>query len=253
MLPRSGGEVRGSANDMQGRPRATDRRSVRFRHPLANHGGRCPRVHAPQHRPARPFLSSPVPFSSSDILQRMVNAVEKVRQRLLRASAALKTADIPYAVVGGNAVAAWDATVDEAAVRNTQDVDVLIRREDFGRARLALESAGFTYRRAAGLDIFLDQPGDSPRQGVHLIFANEIVKPGEPAANPDVAQSIEMGAFRVLNLESLAQIKLTAFRDKDRTHLRDLITVGLIDQSWPAKFPTPLATRLQSLLDTPDG
>ena len=38
-------------------------------------------------------------------LDRMVRAVEKVRERLLRATAALENAAVPYAVVGGNAVA----------------------------------------------------------------------------------------------------------------------------------------------------
>ncbi len=47
----------------------------------------------------------------------MVNAVERVRDRMLRAAAALEKAKIPYAVVGGNAVAAWVSRVDEAAVR----------------------------------------------------------------------------------------------------------------------------------------
>lgn len=53
------------------------------------------------------------------ILDRMVNAVERVRQRLQRASNVLDAAGIPYAVIGGNAVAAWVARVDESAVRNT--------------------------------------------------------------------------------------------------------------------------------------
>jgi hypothetical protein len=47
-------------------------------------------------------------------------------------------------------------------------------------------------------------------------------------------------------------MKPTSFRDKDRTHLRDLISVGLIDESWLIKLPDELAARLQSLLDTPD-
>lgn len=33
-------------------------------------------------------------------------------------------------MAGGNAVAAWVARVDRAAVRNTQDVDLLVRRKD---------------------------------------------------------------------------------------------------------------------------
>lgn len=49
------------------------------------------------------------------ILDRMERAVAKVRERLLRATSALNAAGIPYAVVGGNAVASWVATVDEGA------------------------------------------------------------------------------------------------------------------------------------------
>ena len=70
-------------------------------------------------------------------LERMVRAVEKVRDRLLRAAKVLEDAKIPYSVVGGNAVAAWVARVDEAAVRNTQDVDIILRREDLARVELA--------------------------------------------------------------------------------------------------------------------
>jgi hypothetical protein len=47
--------------------------------------------------------------------------------------------------------------------------------------------------------------------------------------------------------------KLTAFRRKDQVHLLDLIGVGLVDDSWPARYPPELAARLQSLLDNPEG
>jgi len=42
---------------------------------------------------------------SWDILDRMERAVAKVRDRLLRATTALNKAGIPYAVIGGHAVA----------------------------------------------------------------------------------------------------------------------------------------------------
>ncbi len=48
-------------------------------------------------------------------------------------------------------------------------------------------------------------------------------------------------------------MKLTSFRDKDRTHLRDMIDVGLINATWPARFSKTLAARLQELLDNPEG
>ena len=46
---------------------------------------------------------------------------------------------------------------------------------------------------------------------------------------------------------------LTAWRDKDRTHLRDLVAVGLINATWPARLPPPLGDRLQQLFDDPNG
>jgi hypothetical protein len=187
------------------------------------------------------------------LLERMVRAVEKVRERLRRATAALESAGVLYAVAGGNAVAAWVATVDESAVRNTQDVDIIIHRADLPAAKAALETAGFVYRHSAGLDMFLDGPRAKARDAVHVIFAMEKVRPEYVEPAPDVQDQVTNQDIRVLSLESIVRMKLTSFRDKDRTHLRDLIDVGLIDASWCAKLPPELAARLQHLLDTPEG
>jgi hypothetical protein len=189
------------------------------------------------------------PFS----LDRMVNAVERVRDRLLRSTKALADAGVPYAVAGGNAVAAWVSRVDTSAVRNTQDVDILIRRADLDRVKAALESAGFVYRHVAGIDVFLDGPHAKPRDGVHIVFANERVRPHEPAANPDVDEAEQDAQFRVLSLQALVRIKLTAFHDKDRTHIRDMIEVGLIDATWLDRLAPELAARLKQILDDPNG
>src|SRR5208283_2242070 len=78
-----------------------------------------------------------------EILDRMERAVARVRERLLRATSALNQSRVPYAVVGGNAVASWVATVDEGAVRNTRDVDILVRRSDLPAITAVLEQAGF--------------------------------------------------------------------------------------------------------------
>lgn len=182
-----------------------------------------------------------------------MNAVEKVRQRLHKAAAVLRAAKVPFAVVGGNAVALWVSRVDESAVRTTRDVDVLLRRSNFDAARAALESAGFVYRHAAGIDVFLDSAQARPHDAIHIIYANEKVRPDEPIANPDVNDSEDAGDYPVIGLEALVRIKLTANRDKDRTHLRDMIGVSLIDGSWLPRFPPILADRLRHLLDTPLG
>src|SRR6202020_2296039 len=88
--------------------------------------------------------------------ERMIRAVEKVRERLRRAAAALEAAGVPYAVAGGNAVAGGVSRVDEAAVRNTQDVDILLRRADLPAAIQAMTGAGFVHRHAGSLEMFLD-------------------------------------------------------------------------------------------------
>jgi len=185
--------------------------------------------------------------------ERMIRAVEKVRERLMRAVSVLESAGIPYAVAGGNAVAAWVSRVDEAAVRNTQDVDILIRREDLPAAVAAMSQAGFVHRHSSGMDMFLDGPGAKARDAVHLVFAAEKVRPNYLAPAPDVVEGETTARFRILSLEALVRMKLTSFRDKDRTHLRDLIEVGLIDAGWPSRFSPELGSRLQGILDNPEG
>jgi hypothetical protein len=182
----------------------------------------------------------------------MVLAVERVRDRLTRACSALEAAGIPYAVAGGNAVAAWVATVDAAAVRNTQDVDLLLRRDDFSRAVGVLQGAGFIHRHVSGIDMFLDGPDAKARDAVHIVLAGEKVRPDYPASAPDVSQAERPGQFFVLSLEAIVRMKLTSYRRKDQVHLQDLLEVGLIDQSWVARFEPELAHRLQELIDSPD-
>ena len=194
-----------------------------------------------------------VHFVSELAFERMVTAVEKVRDRLRRATGALEQAGIPYAVVGGNAVAAWVGEVDEAAVRNTQYVDILLRRADLDQAKTALAAAGFVYRHSAGIDMFLDGPAAKARDAVHILFAGEKVRQTDLAAAPDVAELKASGTFKAVGLEALLRMKLTANRRKDQVHIQDLIAVGLVDATWLERFPPELRERLQSILDTPDG
>jgi hypothetical protein len=187
------------------------------------------------------------------LLDRMVNAVEKVRERLRRSTQALEAAGVPYAVIGGNAVAAWVSTVDPGAARNTVDVDLMVRREDFPAVKTALEGAGFVHYDLLDVPMFLDGPEGRPRDAVHLLFAGEKVKATYEVAAPDLSESARNEEFTIVKLPALVRMKLTSFRDKDRTHLRDCIEVGLVDRSWLTTLPPTLAERLQELLDNPDG
>jgi hypothetical protein len=188
-----------------------------------------------------------------DLLDRMVRAVEKVRERLRRAAAALEHDNIPYAVIGGNAVATWVARVDEAAVRNTQDVDILLQRGDLEPAKAALAKAGFVYQHVKGIDMFLDGPRAKARDAVHIIFAGEKVRSTDAVTAPAVTDSEATTDFRVVAFEALVRMKLTSFRRKDQVHLLDLIDVGLLDDSWLPRLPAELAARLRELLENPDG
>src|SRR5438477_7512010 len=163
---------------------------------------------------------------SWDILDRMEQAVAKVRERLLRATAALNQAGIPYAVVGGNAVASWVATVDEGAVRNTRDVDLLIRRSDLPAAGAAFEQAGFVRTDLLDVVMFRDGEEGKPSEAVHLLFSGEKTRPDHVLPAPEIETADDPGNFRVITLESLVLMKLMSNRDKDGMYLRDLIGVG---------------------------
>jgi hypothetical protein len=185
--------------------------------------------------------------------ERMVEAVEAVRERALRATAALRDTGIPYAVVGGNAVAAWVARVDRAAVRNTQDIDILVRRTDFDAVKQALESVGFIYAEVMGVDCFVDGPDGGPRDAVHLLYAGEKVRPEYAAPAADVSEVAQADEYDVLTLEALVRMKLNSFRRKDQMHLLDLLEVGLIDSTWLPSLLPEHADRLQQLIDDPQG
>lgn len=198
------------------------------------------------------WIAKCVPLTEEH-LDRMVLAVELVRQRLNRATQALDAAGVNYAIVGGNAVAAWVSTIDPAAARNTVDVDLLISRDQLDRVIAAMEGAGFVYSFTFGIHLFVDGPHGKAREGVHLLFADEPVKENDLLASPGLELTTTVSDKKVLDLESLVRMKLTSYRDKDRTHLRDMLEVSLIDATWLERLPEVLRPRLQQLLDDPDG
>lgn len=185
--------------------------------------------------------------------ERMCRAVENVRERLLRSTGALDCASVPYAVIGAHAVALWVRSFDDGADRNTPNVDLLIRCADLPSADRALETVRFR-ETELGLPTatFVDGNEGTPRLSVRLWFVGErIGKSLEPL--PDFADAVRIESLSVWPLEVLVRVKLAAMRTIDNVHIRDLIGVGAIDDSWPAKYPEPLAEILRGMLATPGG
>jgi hypothetical protein len=70
---------------------------------------------------------------------------------------------------------------------------------------------------------------------------------------PDLDESERGAELQVVKLEALVRMYVTSWHCKDQMYLRDLIGVGLLDASWPARLPPPLGERLHLLLDDPNG
>lgn len=182
---------------------------------------------------------------------RMGRAVEKVNERLRKTVGVLEAAGVPYAVIGGHAVRAWVAQVDEAAMRTTRDVDILVRPADLPAMVSAMTAAGFHHRNTSGLDMFVEHPDASARDAVYVLLVGTVERGGEP--NPDIVPGVRTDDLQTVALETLVRMKLNAFRDKDRVHVRDMLSLGMIDASWLDRYPEPLRQRLQQLLDDPEG
>ncbi len=194
-----------------------------------------------------------IKYSGDELWERIERAVEKVKERLRRVTRALNAANIPYAIIGGNAVQHWVAQVDESVVRNTRDVDIILNESDLDRAILALEKEGFIYRRTAGVSMFLDGPEAKARDAIHVVFAGQKVRDEYPEPVPLIDDYELMADSRTLPFEKLVQMKLTSYRRKDQVHLLDMISIGLIDESWLEKLSPALKVRLEELLSDPEG
>ncbi len=188
-----------------------------------------------------------------DTIERMERAVNQVKLRLRKAVDALEAAGLPYAVIGGNAVAAFVTQVDPDGERFTRDVDILIERGQLPSVIAAMEAAGFEYVNTSGIDLFIEKPDGRPSGGVHLLYAGEKVRPEYSTPAASMTETQQGPEFRLVSLEALVRMKLESNRRKDQLHIDDMIGVGLIDASWLSRFPPHLAERLQYILDTPDG
>lgn len=175
-------------------------------------------------------------------------AMDRVERRLKDVTTALDSAGITYAVIGGNAVAAWVARMDPGATRTTKDVDLLVNRADLDSITAVMTRLGYRREDLRSITLFLDPTEPNRKTGVHLVWAGERVRPSYEVPAPATDESIRAPeGFRVLSLPALLRMKLTSLRNIDRVHVEDLLRVGLIDEAARANLPSELVKRLQQI------
>ena len=193
--------------------------------------------------------TAPIP----GIWERYLMAMDAVTDRLNRITTAFTDMGVPFALVGGQAVALWRLQ-PKTRPRSELQEDcgrILLQRADLLRKRKRpLSKPRLDYVEVVDVGMFLERTDPNPRHGVHLVWADEKVKADDALPTPKIDEREELEPGKsVVSLAGLVRMKLTANRDQDRVHLRDMIGVGLIDRSLLHGLPTVLAARLDVLLN----
>jgi hypothetical protein len=169
--------------------------------------------------------------------------LEQIFELALLVDKALSAAGIDYRVVGGLATYLYVEEAEPDAGRLTRDIDMAVRREDLERIAQAVQPFGLEYRHVAGADMLI-RAGEPARRAVHLVFTGEKVRPHYPEPVPEMGASRTIQGIRLIALAALIRMKLTSFRLKDQTHLKDLDEAGLITPEVEAALSPLLRERL---------
>jgi hypothetical protein len=154
-------------------------------------------------------------------VERLFDLAHKVRQ-------AFDSAGLEYRVVGGLAAYMYAEEREADSGRLTKDIDIVIRRTDLDAVARAVEPFGLQYRHVAGVDMLVQTEDPSARRAVHMIFAGEKVREEYPEPTPELGASREIRGIRLVPIEDLIRMKLSSFRLRDQTHLKDLEELDLI-------------------------
>jgi hypothetical protein len=174
--------------------------------------------------------------------------VEQLFNLLERLHAALTTAGIEYRVIGGMAGFFQVSARDPDTARLTRDVDIAVDRSDLARIEKAVEAFGFRYRQVAGIDMLVNAENPKAKSSVHLVFVREKVRPGDLAAIPGFSEPTRtVEGILLAPVPDLVRMKLSSFRLKDKTHIVDMDSVGLITPEIEAGLPDALRDRLQQV------
>lgn len=172
--------------------------------------------------------------------------VQKLFDLLEHFHSALTNAGIEYRVIGGMAVFLQISARDPDAARLTRDVDIAVDRTDLDRIAKAAKDFGFRYRQVADIDMLVSAENPKAKSAVHLMFVREKVRLQDLSAIPDFSEPTRtIEGFLLAPVADLVRMKLSSFRIKDKTHIIDMDSVGLITPEIEAGLPEPLRDRLQ--------
>jgi hypothetical protein len=173
------------------------------------------------------------------------NKVERLYDVSVRLASVLEGAGIPYQIIGGFAVFLHVDSVDPLGARLTRDVDITVDRARLQEIVAAVEPAGFRYRHVAGVDMLVDAKEPRARSAVHLVFANEKVRPEYIDVAPGISRpERSTREYWIAPVADLVRMKLTSFRLRDKVHIQDLDSARLITQEIEEGLSEALRGRL---------
>lgn len=158
---------------------------------------------------------------------------------------AFRHARIDYRVVGGLATYLYVEEVHPDAGRLTKDIDIAVLRRDLPAIIAAVNPFGMEYCHVAGVDMLVTKDQPSARRAVHLVFSGEKVREDYSETVPLLSSvPVLKQGVRIMPLADLVKMKLTSFRLKDQTHLKDLDEAGLITSQIEQQLSPELLARL---------
>lgn len=181
------------------------------------------------------------------LFQKMLDKETKLLKRKLLVTTELNNSEIPYSIIGGNAVNALLTHFSDSYGVSTRDLNVLLRRNDINSVEKVLGEQGFRRRRTIMGDVFLDPNSNKVEDAVHILVALEKVKLSDSVVTPDVDEYITIDNIRYANVNALVRMKLTAYRNKDKGHIDLLIEQGIVTLEEIALLPATLGARLLEL------
>lgn len=164
----------------------------------------------------------------------------------------MKDSGADYRIVGGISVFLHIAQVDPTHARLSRDIDIAVKREDLSRIKTAAEQNGFEYRQEPkhGQETFtlIDRQNGKPRADVHLIMAGEKARQDHPEAVPPIGEiCLTADGVKIAPLYDVVHMMLSSYRLKDRVHVQDMDSSGLIDGEIESRLPRVLRDRLAEI------